>query len=283
MTKAKKNRILRATDYLVSGESFDIYWDSKKKRAWTDVEYLNSLDTYYKSADYISHHSRPHSFTQRLYVWARTLMLNYKYLILKNNINFKSSLLDIGCGTGSFLTFMKKKGFKVYGVENNSKARSFCLENNLETLATEASLPNDNFDLVTLWHVLEHLPNSEKSIATYRELLKKDGLLLIAVPNFQSHDRIHYQKDWAALDVPRHLWHFTPKGLTTMVEEIGFDLIQKKALGLDVFYICYLSEKHKDKSLPLLRGIFKGSFFLVKALFTKKHSSLVFVFKKRAL
>ena len=147
--------------------------------------------------------------------------------------------------------------------------------------SSESKLASSSVDAIFLWHVLEHLPIPEKSLATYRSILKPAGLLVVVVPNFESHDKIHYQQNWAALDVPRHLWHFTPKGLIMMAYESGFDLIQKKALVLDVFYICYLSEKQRKKSLPFVRGILKGTFFSIKAFFTGRHSSLFYIFKKR--
>ena len=135
--------------------------------------------------------------------------------------------------------------------------------------------------MISLWHVLEHLPEPEISITAYKGFLKPQGLLFVAVPNFESHDRIHYKEDWAALDVPRHLWHFTPKGLIKMFNELGFDFVEKRALGFDVFYICYLSEKHKGKSLSFFRGVIKGALFSAKAFFTGKYSSWVYVFRKQ--
>jgi 2-polyprenyl-3-methyl-5-hydroxy-6-metoxy-1,4-benzoquinol methylase len=283
MNSSKSNKIFQATDHLVSGECFDVYWDDVRQRAWTDVEHLESMDLYYESADYISHHTHPHSLVQQLYVGARTLMLNYKYALLKTHLSPKAKLLDIGCGTGSFLSFMKSKGFAVFGVENHPKAKSICLENNLEVHSNEDDIAEAGFDLITLWHVLEHLPNPEKRISVYKNLLKVNGLLVVAVPNFESHDRNHYQEDWAALDVPRHLWHFTSTGLISAVEKMGFELVKIRTLGFDVFYVCYLSEKQRGKSFSLFRGILKGAFFSLKALFTKKHSSRVFVFRKRSL
>ena len=279
----EKNKILETTDHLVSGESFSIHWDSIRQRAWTDVEHLDSLDPYYKSPDYISHHIKPSSFISMLYVLSRRVMLIYKYALLKKLLKHKTRLLDIGCGVGSFLAFMKKMGVQVYGVEINSKARDICHKKNIEVMETEQGFSPNSFDVITLWHVLEHLPKPEISIAAYRELLKKEGALVIAVPNFESHDRMYYQKDWAALDAPRHLWHFTPKGLIKMLNELGFDLIKKRPLRPDVFYISYLSEKNKGKSLALIRGLIKGTLFSLKAIFTSKHSSWVFVFRKRAL
>ena len=282
MSKLKKNKIMQATDHLVSESSFDIYWDNGSQRAWTDVEDLDSLDLYYESQEYISHSTRIQFLTQRLYIWGRALMLNYKYSLFKKNIPPKCNLLDMGCGTGSFLSFMKKKGHQVLGIENNTKARRVCDEKDIKVYPNEAELSTNRFDIITLWHVIEHLAAPEQRIAAYHNLLKSQGILVIAAPNFDSHDRMHYHKDWAALDVPRHLWHFTPKGMISMVEEIGFKLIKKSPLLLDVFYICYLSEKHRKKIFPLLRGLIKGCFFSFRSFFSAKHSSLVFIFKKQA-
>ena len=281
MGKAKKYKILQAKDHLVSGENFSIYWDPTRQRAWTGVEHLDSFDAYYESLDYMSHRSKADSLFSLLYVCSRGLMLIYKFTLLKKHLQPNSRVLDIGCGTGSFLSFIKKKGFDVFGVESNIKARKICLERNIGVQSTESELAPSSFDTISLWHVLEHLPHPESSLATYRALLKPSGLLVVAVPNFESHDSIHYQQDWAALDVPRHLWHFTSKGLIKMAYESGFDLLKKRALVLDVFYICYLSEKHRKKSLPFVRGIFKGTFFSIKAFFTGRHSSIVYVFRKR--
>lgn len=281
MSKAKKNKILEATDHLVSGESFSIHWDPTRHRAWTDVEHLETLDAYYNSLDYISHRSKPESLISLLYVLVREIMLNYKYALLKKHLQPKSRLLDLGCGTGAFLAFMKKRGFQVYGIESNPKARGICLKNNLEVWDTEKGLAPSSFDMISLWHVLEHLPEPEIYITAFKGFLKPQGLLFVAVPNFESHDSIHYKEDWAALDVPRHLWHFTPKGLIKMLNELGFDFVEKRALGFDVFYICYLSEKHKGRSLSLFRGVIKGALFSAKAFFTGKYSSWVYVFRKQ--
>ena len=281
MSKLKKHKIFQATDHLVSGESFDVYWDSTKNRAWTGVDHLNSLKDYYESSKYISHLSIADSPISLFYMWGRRIMLTYKYAILKRHLQPNSRILDIGCGTGSFLNFMKKKEFDVFGVESSVEARKICLKRGIAVESSESKLASVSVDAIFLWHVLEHLPNPENSLSTYRSILKPAGLLVVAAPNFESHDSIHYQQDWAALDAPRHLWHFTPKGLIKMAYESGFELLQKSALGLDVFYICYLSEKHRMKLLPFVRGILKGTFFSIKALFTGRHSSIVYVFKKR--
>ena len=251
MGKAKKHKILQAKDHLVSGENFSIYWDSTRQRAWTGVEHLDSFDAYYESLDYMSHRSKADSLFSLLYVCSRGLMLIYKFTLLKKHLQPNSRVLDIGCGTGSFLSFIKKKGFDVFGVESNIKARKICLERNIGVQSTESELAPASFDTISLWHVLEHLPHPESSLATYRALLKPSGLLVVAVPNFESHDSIHYQQDWAALDVPRHLWHFTSKGLIKMAYESGFDLLKKRAL-VQTYFISVIYLKNTERNHFLL-------------------------------
>ena len=175
----------------------------------------------------------------------------------------------------------KQKGFDVFGVESNIKARKICLERNIGVQSTESELAPASFDTISLWHVLEHLPHPESSLATYRALLRPSGLLVVAVPNFESHDRIHYQQDWAALDVPRHLWHFSPKGLVSYLEQNGFLLIKQKPMYMDSFYVCMLSEKYKGAKLWFLKGFCVGLFSTFVSFFTKSFSSTMFVFKNQ--
>ena len=143
---------------------------------------------------------------------------------------------------------MKKKGYQVFGIENNTNARRVCDENDIKVYPNEAQLSTNRFDIITLWHVLEHLAAPEQRIGAYHNLLKSQGILVIAAPNFDSHDRMHYHKDWAALDVPRHLWHFTPKGMISMVEELGFKLIKKGHYGW-MFFIFVISQKNTERKL----------------------------------
>ena len=131
--------------------------------------------------------------------------------------------------------------------------------------------------------MLEHLPQPEEVIANIHNLLTSNGVLVLAVPNFSSHDRLHYKHNWAALDVPRHRWHFTPEGLEQMLFKAGFKLQKKTPLWLDVFYISFLSEKLRGNNMAFLRGVLKGIYFTLRSLFSKKHSTISFVFKKQAV
>tara|TARA_B100000941_G_C28477944_1_gene540378 strand:- start:749 stop:1597 length:849 start_codon:yes stop_codon:yes gene_type:complete len=281
----KKNNtfLYSVKDNLVSEDYFNLFWDKQKKIAWTDLGELEDLDRYYESYKYISHHPENKSLINTLYNFARTIMLHYKFIKLKPLLKPEGKLLDIGCGSGDFLTFMDRKNFDVFGVENNKTALKICAKKKLKVYNSLKTLPVKSFDIVSLWHVLEHLSQPEEVIANIHNLLTRNGVLVIAVPNFSSHDRLHYQHNWAALDVPRHRWHFTPEGLEQMLFKSGFKLQKKSTLWLDVFYISYLSEKLKGNNLAFLRAVLKGSYFTLRSLFSKKHSTISFVFKKLAV
>ena len=270
-------------DELTSNDSFNLYWDKKRKIAWTDVSNTKDLSKYYKSDQYISHNTMNKSFIQILYNVVRSIMFHYKYRTLKSFVKPLDKLLDIGCGVGNFLSFMGKKNLNVTGVENNSIALEICKKKNLKVYDSIENLSDELFDIVSLWHVLEHLPRPNKIIEKIYDLLSSEGVLVIAVPNFSSHDREHYQNRWAALDVPRHLWHFTPDGLEEMLSSAGFELLKKNPLFFDVFYISFLSEKHKGNKLAFILAAIKGCYFSILSFFTKKHSTISFVFKKQPL
>ena len=270
-------------DELTSDDSFNLYWDKKRKIAWTDVSNTKDLSKYYKSDQYISHNTMNKSFIQILYNFVRSIMFHYKYRTLKSFVKPLDKLLDIGCGVGNFLSFMGKKNLKVTGVENNSIALEICKKKNLKVYDSIENLPHELFDIVSLWHVLEHLPQPNKIIEKIYDLLSSEGVLVIAVPNFSSHDREHYQNKWAAFDVPRHLWHFTPDGLEKMLSSAGFELLKKNPLFFDVFYVSFLSEKYKGKKLAFILAAIKGCYFSILSFFTKKHSTISFVFKKQSL
>ena len=272
-----------AKDHLVSEDYFNLYWDREKKIAWTDLGDLDDLGLYYESEKYVSHQLENKSLINILYNFARTIMFHYKFKNLKPIVKPGGKLLDIGCGSGDFLSFMEKNFFDVFGVENNNTALKICAKKKLKVYNSLEALSDKSFDVITLWHVLEHLPKPEEVIANIHDLLASNGVLVLAVPNFSSHDRLHYQHNWAALDVPRHRWHFTPEGLEQMLSKAGFKLQKTIPLWLDVFYISFLSEKIKGNKMAFLRGVLKGGYFSLRSLFSKKHSTISFVFKKQAV
>lgn len=200
------------------------------------------------------------------------------------------TLLDVGAGTGYFLHHMQKHGWKVTGTEQNDSARAFALsEWEIPLLPEEAlfDLPGRSFDIITLWHVLEHLDDPGKYLQKCAQLLKPGGFLFLALPNPASTDALHYRKFWAAWDVPRHLWHFSPSNLRQFTEKQGFLLKRTFRMPFDAFYVSILSEQYKknkgglsstDRFLILLKGIFYGKISWIVSLFHPlKCSSVIYL------
>tara|TARA_B100000767_G_C19773667_1_gene541399 strand:- start:2757 stop:3626 length:870 start_codon:yes stop_codon:yes gene_type:complete len=276
-----KKLICSTKDYLISGEAFSIVWDNTTQYAHTHPRPINQqLDFYHASENYISHNDsnkNPFALTYRI---SRNWMFRVKYRMFKSRIPNKAKVLDYGCGTGEFLNYLSKKKHQTAGIEPNFHARSQCKQKGLNVVSSLEQLLNNEHDLITLWHVLEHVPDLEQCLRSIKTQLKKKGTLLIAVPNLNSFDAKYYEKYWAAFDVPRHLWHFSKEGMKTLVEPFGFELVRKYPLMLDALYIGYISEQHKGSRFPFLRGMFRGIESNIRAFFSGEYSSLVYVFKK---
>ncbi|MDT8402136.1 MAG: class I SAM-dependent methyltransferase [Bacteroidales bacterium] len=281
--------IYECTDFLVSGEKFPLSLCSSCSFIFTN-NYPAEKDSagYYQSDDYISHSDTSSGMMNKLYHIARDLMLAAKFRMLRKESGLKSaSVLDIGSGTGYFLFYVSKKNWECLGIEISREARDYALsKNNLKLMPPEAidDIKAESIDIITMWHTLEHFYHPEDYFASACKILKKDGLLVIALPNHRSYDAKKYRDLWAAWDVPRHLWHFNPETLQLLAARHHYKLRKIKRLPLDAFYISSLSEKHKNSSLPLLRGLIRGSIsFLVSLFDIKKTSSLIYFFRKEEL
>jgi len=240
---------------------------------------------YYDSEDYISHYDSVTGFSNRLYRFSRSIMLGKKKRIVKKLTELKTGrLLDIGSGTGHFLAAMKNAGWNAKGIEINDKAREFSIARfGLEVLLPEkiSNLDPESFDCITLWHVLEHFQDPVEYAASIWHLLKPNGVCIVALPNCSSYDAAHFGSFWAAWDVPRHLWHFTPETFGKFSEKTGFKLARIRSLPLDVFYISILSKKYKGSKMHFISGILKGLWFSIITLFNKlKSSSLIYILRK---
>ncbi len=280
MKDTHKTHYIITKDFLVSGEMFTLLYNSESEMLQTDPQpNPKELPKYYESDAYISHTDSKEGFVSLLYQIIKKRAINNKSnLITKLNNGF-GTLLDIGSGTGEFLVNAKKKGWNVQGIEPNSKARALASKKGIELLDSIQELPNKEFDVITLWHVLEHLPNLDDTIKTIERLLKPDGVLIIAVPNFRSYDAKHYRNFWAAFDVPRHLWHFSRKSMTVLFSE-KIQLQKIKPLMFDSFYVSLLSEKNKTGKQNFIRAFFIGLWSNIAALKTKEYSSLIYCYKK---
>jgi 2-polyprenyl-3-methyl-5-hydroxy-6-metoxy-1,4-benzoquinol methylase len=212
-------------------------------------------------------------------------MLRKKHRLIAR-LTRKKKLLDIGCGTGYFLSYMKKHSYDVMGIEKNSVAKEFAVKNFKLKIKPPEDLLNGTikkqFDIITLWHVLEHLYNPQIYLKMIHELLHDDGILLIALPNHHSFDAAHYKDKWAAYDLPRHLWHFTPETLKSFAEKCKFEIKALKGLHFDPFYNSLLSAKYKSKYIYFFSGVAIGFIsYLTGLLNTKKCSSITYILKKK--
>ena len=192
------------------------------------------------------------------------------------------NLLDVGCGTGDFLNTCNVAGWNVVGVEPNKKAQQLAtdkLKSNSKIVSDLFEIKNEQFDVITLWHVLEHVSNLEVYISKLKQLLKPNGTLIIAVPNYKSFDADHYKEFWAAFDAPRHLWHFSKKSISVLFSKENLKVEKILPMKFDSFYVSLLSEKYKTSKMNYLKAFYVGALSNLKAIITKEHSSLIYVLK----
>lgn len=277
---------LKATDHLLTHESFDIYQcHSCDFRFTQDVPPPDEIGKYYQSADYISHSDTRKGLMNKLYHFGRTWMLKKKYGMVKKAAKGRK-LLDIGCGTGYFPAFMKQKGYSVAGVEKDPKARAFAeKEFGIRVYSPADFLDHkieDKFDVISLWHVLEHLDDFDLYLDKILKQLSPGGSLVVALPNCSSLDARFYKGFWAGYDVPRHLWHFTPATFKILTEKHGLKITKLKRLMLDPFYNSMLSEKYRGSRFLMLFGLVIGVVAYIESLFNiRKSSSVVYILNRR--
>ena len=277
---------IEAQDFSISGELFEIYSCNECGFYFTQ-NHPDEADIapYYQSEDYISHSDTSKGLINTIYHWVRKIMLNRKYRLIKRE-NPNKKLLDIGCGTGYFLDYMQKKNYEVYGVEKEKNAREFAINNfNIPVTSPDNFLSqkqNKQYDIITYWHVLEHIQNFNEYLKSTHNKLNKDGILIIALPNHKSYDAKYYKQYWAGYDVPRHLWHFDPDTLKKLIKNHGFKIRKLKKLPFDSFYNALLSEKYQRNKLVLVSGFFIGLFSYITSIFNlKRAGSVIYVCEKK--
>lgn len=276
----------RCIDHFLTNEEFRLVRCSHCGFIFTqDHPDEENAGKYYDSVDYVSY-SDGKGLLNRLYSIARVFMIRNKRNLIRRLTGLKTGkLLDIGSGGGHFLYEMKNAGWDTTGIEINDKARDLSQTKfGLNVLEPEKirCLEPESFDCITLWHVLEHFHDPYLYACEIKRLLKSGGTCIAAIPNCISYDAIHYGPFWAAYDVPRHLWHFTPDTFKRFSEKAGFKLTGIVPLPLDVFYISILSEKYKGSKIYFVSGILKGAWFSFLSIFRKnKSSSLIYVLKNQ--
>ena len=271
-------------DYSITREAFDLWQCSDCGFLFTqDAPSETAISPFYKSEDYVSHSDTSRGLFYKVYHLVRKHMLSQKYSLIRQ-LKSGPRLLDVGCGTGYFLNYMKEKGYEVKGIEKDDEARYFAIRKfDLPVVDPGEFFNSECFeaDVITLWHVLEHLHDIEGYMGRFKKDLASGGKLVIAVPNYTSTDARIYGEYWAGYDVPRHLWHFSPSTVEKMMINHGFRLTAKKGMPFDPFYVSVLSEKHKGTSLALIRGFFNGLKSYIKAVGSpEKASSVIYIFEK---
>jgi len=265
-------------DYLVTGDKFDLYADKKWDMLFT-LPIPDNLEKYYQSKDYKPHRHHSKSLLDRVYNWVRNRNYAYKYKLIKKFNPKAQSVLDYGTATGEFLDYLSKKTFLVSGVEPNKNARE--LSNNLLNNKVSVSIHdiNQKFDVITLWHVLEHIPEPDKLIPELKKRLNPEGIIMIAVPNFNSYDAKIYGPYWAAYDVPRHLWHFSSTAIKKLFLKHKMAVLAQKPLYFDSFYVSLLSEQYKSGKKRFVPAFYNGLLSNIKARKTGQYSSLIYIIK----
>lgn len=242
----------------------------------------DEIGKYYKSDEYYSHQENKEGFIPKVYEKVKSINLKNKYTIATEKTR-KGKILDIGCGVGDFLHTMEQQGWEGTGVEPSEEAKAIAknrIKAQLLSSEEQENLIDGSFDVITMWHVLEHVDALRWQIQQLYRLCKPGGRIIIALPNYKSYDGQYYKAAWAAYDVPRHLNHFNEETIIKIFEESHLKHIKTKKLHWDAYYISYMSEKYLHHSLPLLRGAIKGMISNCKARKSGEWSSLVYVFER---
>lgn len=271
---------LETKDYSVSGESFKLLHDKDRDMLITHPK-PEDLTRYYLSNSYISHTDSHRSLADKAYQLVKRITLRKKVRWMESFAYTERSVLDLGAGTGDFLRVARRKGWQYDGVEPNPMARGLASEKNLSLYSNLNDLPSGKYQIITLWHVLEHLPDLNQQIEKILTFLKEGGSLFVAVPNYKSYDAQYYKDNWAAFDVPRHLWHFSQLAIERIFSNYDMHIVEKKPMIFDAFYVAMLSEKYRGKKFPLLRGFITGLRSNMKAMRTEEYSSLLYILQRR--
>lgn len=280
MDISNKKHFLTVTDHSVSKETFDLYYDETLDMLVTFPQPdLESLGRYYESEDYISHTDAKRSLFEKAYHFVKGIALKNKLKLINSQQPGKGKILDIGAGTGDFLLVAKQNGWQTTGFEPSDKAREIAINKGISFVGQTAELESHSFDVISMWHVLEHIPNLDNQTKELKRLLKPSGTLIIAVPNFKSFDAKHYGKYWAAYDVPIHLWHFSKKTIKILFEKERLKLDKVLPMKFDSFYVSLLSEKYKTGKMNFIKALFIGLRSNWSAKSSLEHSSHIYVLK----
>jgi 2-polyprenyl-3-methyl-5-hydroxy-6-metoxy-1,4-benzoquinol methylase len=280
MNILSKKHFLTVTDYSVSQEVFELYHDEALDMLITHPQpSLENLGKYYESVDYISHTDSKRSLFEKAYHFVKGIALKNKLQLINTEQSSKGQLLDIGAGTGDFLLVAQNDGWKTIGIEPSQKAKTIAEGKGISFVKDTTELASKSFDCITMWHVLEHVPDLDFQIKELKRLLKTTGTLIVAVPNFKSFDAKYYQNFWAAYDVPIHFWHFSKQSIQMLFQKENMSLKKILPMKFDSFYVSLLSEKYKTGKMNFIKAFFIGLRSNWKGSQNKEYSSHIYVLK----
>lgn len=283
-----KSRLFRpfrnCKDFTVSHETFTVsLCDDCTLGITSPRPEAENLGRYYQSEEYISHSGKSSGLMGPLYTTVRKFSLGWKARLVQSKSK-TGAALDFGCGSGEFLQTLKTKGWKTEGIEPSDIARAKAESITDQKIYRALSeIPSGQFDAITAWHVLEHVPDLSAAIRQLSQLLTKDGTIFIAVPNYESPDAEKYKDLWAGYDVPRHLWHFSRKSMKRLLNDHELDIIHIIPMKLDAYYVSMLSENYKSDGKHSIGNLIKGFLSGLKSNFTagsENYSSLIYIARR---
>lgn len=282
MNFSEDHRFITVKDFSVSGESFSLLLNEEYQLLKTHPQpTLDRLGMYYEFDDYISHTDGKRTLFEKMYHFIKRRAIKNKLRLIEQHQPVKGKILDIGAGTGDFLLEAKNKNWETVGVEPNEKAKSIAIKKGVLFADTIEKLESNSFDVITLWHVLEHVPDVVHQVAELKRLLKPSGTLIIAVPNFKSFDANYYKSFWAAYDVPRHLWHFSKTAIEKLFDKQNMNLVAVKPMWFDSYYVSLLSEKNKTGKMKFINGLTIGFVSNLVGIFKNEYSSHIYILKNK--
>ncbi|MBP7809385.1 MAG: class I SAM-dependent methyltransferase [Bacteroidia bacterium] len=271
---------LNCKDYTVSQESFNIVSCKACNFKFTNPRPSDSeIGKYYKSEDYVSHSDTKKGLINRLYHMVRTRTLKQKLDLISSYVS-RGTILDYGCGTGMFLKTCADAGWKSFGFEPDSDAKKLAEGKGLSVANSKEALAGNKYDIISLWHVLEHVTDLDPTLEFFSKSITDKGRLIIAVPNYTSADAKYYKEFWAGYDVPRHIYHFEINTLKKLLGNYGFSLEETKPMKFDSYYVSMLSEKYKTGSMNYFTAFLNGLKSNLAAKDSSQYSSVIYIFKK---
>ena len=278
---------LVAKDYTVSGKEFQIVKCAECGLLFTNPRPTKlEIGPYYESPDYISHSNSKKGLINNIYQWVRNRAIKEKLALVHKFSGKRDTikLLDIGCGTGEFLASAKASGMQTKGIEPSTAAREQAIRNHQLNVEGEEGLEKltESYDVITLWHVLEHVHDLRVRVQKIAGILNNRGVAIIAVPNPNSADRNTYNKEWAAWDVPRHLYHFTPATIKRLFNDFSLKHEASIAMKYDAYYVSMLSERYRNNGKNNLPAAFLNGWKsnIHAGSNAELYSSVIYIFRK---